>query len=50
MPLLRDKNLLEFHAGCLGAPMTINLFKKNGFKKEGVALSLGATKQTLDDV
>ena len=49
MPLLRDKNLLELHAGFLGAPMTINLFKKNGSQKEGVALSLGAIKQTSDD-
>ena len=50
MPLLRDKNLLELHAGYLGAPMTVNFFKKNGFQKEGVALSLGANKQTSDDV
>ena len=37
MPLLRDKNLLELHVGYLGAPMTINLLKKNGSQKEGGA-------------
>ena len=50
MPLLRDKNLLELHARYLGAPMTINLFKKTGFQKEALALSLFANKQMSDDL
>ena len=48
MPLLRDKNLLELHAGYLGAPMTINLLKKTVLKKRvGRIMGVGAAALDL---